>query len=76
MLKKASESIAMQKNMQSEYGKVFVDVKEKNHIKFPSISNAHKKTIPGTGATGTGSSSYRSENISNVSRGLSLYEMV
>lgn len=61
MLKRASESIAMNHRLKSEYGKVFVEVKDKNYVKFPSIS---------TKKTGTGS---RSSNVSNPSRSLSIY---
>lgn len=58
MLKKASESIAMNQRLKGEFGKVFVEVKEKNSIKFPAISR--------------GSGSYRS-NVSSLSKNLSIY---
>jgi hypothetical protein len=60
MLKKASESIAMNQKLKGEFGKVFIDVKERNSVKFPTISR--------------GSGSYRT-NQSNLSRNLSIYEI-
>jgi hypothetical protein len=60
MLKKASESISMNQKIKGEFGKVFVDVKERNSVKLPSISR--------------GSASYRT-NQSNLSRNLSIYEI-